>query len=383
MHRYNRNVYVLSAYSFLRGVGSSIYMTLFPLYLLILGYSMADIGGIATISSLILAFTVPFLGILVDYYGRKPFIIMTGFTMVIAFFLVGYSKLYIMLLAAYTLMNFSFMAGQPARGAMLSESVAKERMGEAFGIVTTSFFISRVFMPSIAGLMADYIGYKDTFIIGGFIILAGVLIFWLKGVETLNKRKIEFSWRNIVDELKPRKNLKWLYLGTISDRFAWALWLPLLNAFICDIYGLSATEVGFLNSIMYLATLVTQYAVGKWVDKIGYLIGLSLSELSGFIAALILGLLHSIGLLTLSLIFIGFSISLWIPSYNNAVSQNTRQEHRAIEYSKINSYRSFAAIPAPYIGGYLYDALSPTVPFMISSIVMIFAISIFYSKARR
>lgn len=203
------------------------------------------------------------------------------------------------------------------------------------------------------------------------------------GVETLNKKEVEFSWKKVIEALKPRKNLGWFYIGSTSDRFAWALWLPLLNAFIGDIYGLSATEIGFLNSIMFFATLVTQYVVGRWIDKIGYLIGLTLSELSGLIATVILGLLHSIELLILSLVFIGLSISLWIPSYNNTVSLNTKQEYRAIEYSKINSYRAFAAIPAPYIGGYLYDTLSPTIPFMISSIVMVFTSSLFYSRSRK
>jgi len=377
-----RNVHVLSVFSFLRGVGSSIFMTLFPLYLLVLGYNMADIGAIATISSLLIAVIIPFLGILVDYYGRKPFIILTGFTMVLSLVILGYSTLYILLIASFALMNFSFMAGQPARGAMLAESVAKERMGEAFGIVTTSFFISRVFIPSVAGVMADTIGYKTTFLIGGIVVLIGVIIFWLLGIETLEKKKIKFSWKESIKSLKPLKKLSWFYTGIILDRFAWALWMPLLNAYIGDAYGLSATEIGFLNSIMFLATLSTQYLTGKWIDKIGYLLGLTFSELAGFTATILLGIFHSIELLTLGLIFIGFSVSLWIPAYNNAVALNTEKEYRAIEYSKANSYRAFAAIPAPYIGGYLYDYIASTMPFIFSSSLMTVTSLLFYLKWR-
>ena len=380
--RYGRNVYILSIFSFLRGVGSSIFVTLFPIYLLLIGYSMSDIGGIATLASLFTAFIIPFLGILIDYYGRKPFVVLTGFTMVISFFIVGYSTLYALLVAAYALVNFSFMMGQPARGALLAESVSKERMGEAFGIVTTSFFIARVFIPSIAGLMADTIGYKPTFLIGGIIVLIGVIIFWYFGMETLEKREMKLSWKKIVDMLRPRRKLNWLYMGTIADRFGWALWMPLLNAFMGDAYGMSATEIGFLNSIMFFVTLTTQYVIGRWIDKIGYSLGLVLSELSGLLAALSLGLFHSIGLLVLGLLFIGLSVSLWIPSFNNAVSLNTEREYRAAEYSKVNSYRAFIAIPAPYIGGYLYDYIAPETPFMLSSLILIVASSIFYLKWR-
>ncbi|RLG61767.1 hypothetical protein DRN84_03030, partial [Candidatus Geothermarchaeota archaeon] len=332
-----RNVYVLSIYSFLRGVGNSIFMTLFPLYLLVLGYSMSDIGAIATISYLISGLVVPFLGLLVDYYGRKPFVILTGLTTVVSLIILGYSTSYILLVTSYALMNFSFLAGQPARGAMLAESVSRERMGEAFGFVTTAFFISRVFMPSIAGFMADTIGYKITFVIGGIIVLLGVLFFWAVSIETIGGGRRP-SFKDVIKALKPSRNLGWLYIGVIIDRFSWALWMPLLNAYIEDVYGLGATEIGFLNSIMSFSSLVTQYLSGKWVDKIGYLMGLALSELSGLVAVVLIGFSNSIESLVLGLISIGLSISLWIPSYNNAIALNTEKEERAVEYSKANSY---------------------------------------------
>ena len=73
---------------------------------------------------------------------------------------------------------------------------------------------------------------------------------------------------------------------------------------------------------------------------------------------------------------------MWIPAFNVAIMIKTRKDYRAVEYSKINSYRMFAATPAPYIGGLLYDLISPSIPFVFSASLLALTAFIFYSKLR-
>ena len=77
-----RNVLALEIFSFFRGTGVSIFMTLFPLYMGYLGYEVSDIGAIATLSSIPCLVLLPFIGILIDRIGRKPIAVFTGFTLV-------------------------------------------------------------------------------------------------------------------------------------------------------------------------------------------------------------------------------------------------------------------------------------------------------------
>ncbi len=377
-----RNIYIMTVYGFLRGFGGSTFNTLFPLYMVYLGYRLSDIGGLATISNLILLFLIPLFGIISDSYGRKPVIILTGVALAMSLLLVGLSPEYLVLLTAYVLRRFSMRGGQPARGALIAESVPPEMMGAAFGLVTSSVIATRVFIPSLSGYIADTVGYEPAFLLGFAMVSIGVGIFTVFGVETY-RGSGRLSLSKALNDLKLRKGLGWLYLSIIFDRFGWSLWFPILNAYIGDIYGLSATTVGILNSAMYGVMMMSQYFIGRWIDRVGFLKGLIISEVIAVFAALALSVTGYIEFLLAGLILTGLSISFWTPSYNKAISIHTEEEYRATEYSKMNMLRSIAAVPAPYLGGYLYDYIDVRLPFTLSAIFFTITTLIFYKTYRR
>lgn len=377
-----RNIYIMTVYGFLRGFGGSTFNTLFPLYMVYLGYRLSDIGGLASISNFIILFLIPLFGIISDAYGRKPVIILTGVALASSLLLVGLSTEYIVLLIAYVLRRFSLRGGQPARGALVAESAPPEMMGAAFGLVTSSVLATRVFIPSISGYIADTFGYELAFLLGFIMVSIGVGIFTLLGVETF-KGTGRLTLSKALNNLKLRRELRWLYLSIVFDRFGWSLWFPMLNAYIGDIYGLSATTVGILNSVMYGVMMTSQYIIGRWIDRVGFLKGLIISEVIAVLAAIALSITGYIEFLLAGLILTGLSISFWTPSYNKAVSINTEEEYRATEYSKMNMLRSIASVPAPYLGGYLYDYLDIRLPFLLSSIFFLLTTLIFYKTYRK
>ena len=382
MNRFNRNVYIMAIFGFLRGYGGSTFNTLFPLYMVYLGYRISDIGGIATISNFILLFILPIFGIISDSYGRKPVIILAAITLALSLFIVGFTQEYLLLLIAYLLRRFSMRGGQPARGALVAESVTPEAMGAAFGLVSSAILATRVFVPSLSGYIADTSGYEAAFLVGFVMVLLGIMVFVMYGEETLRERR-SVDLDRVLEDLRFRRELFWLYLSIIFDRFGWSLWFPILNAYIGTMYGLSATMVGILNSVMYGTRMFSQYFIGKWVDKFGYIKGLLYSEVLAVISAILLSITGYMEFLVAGLILTGLSISFWNPAYNKAVSLNTREEYRATEYSKMNMLRSISSVPAPYIGGYLYDYVNPGLPFLLSSIFFGVTTIIFYKVSRR
>ena len=82
-------------------------------------------------------------------------------------------------------------------------------------------------------------------------------------------------------------------------------------------------------------------------------------------------------------ILVGISFSLWIPAYNVMIANYSSQEKRGKAYSKMNIFRTALAIPAPQVGGYLYDAISFATPFLLSILLMAVNISIIWYRKRR
>jgi len=377
-----RNIAALAVFAFFRGVGVSTFMTLFPLYMIDLGYNMADIGAVASLSSIPCIALLPFIGILIDSVGRKPIAVLTGFTAVSALFIPALTGGYAFLVLAYALFFFSFIAGQPSRSALLADSI-EEELGRAFAKTFMPFHIARAIVPFIAGYLTELYGYAPVFLVFSLLTVTGTLFFALYSIEPERKHVTI----NLKDELKNafllERNLLKLYVFAIIDRFAWQLWFPLLNAHFKGL-GMSTSEVGILNSVASATLFTAATFSGRLIDRIGPIKGLSLSEGIGILTAFLLGTAPNIVASIASVVLIGLSFSLWIPAYNVMIANASNQHQRGKAYSKMNTFRTAVAIPAPQIGGFLYDNTSPSLPFFLSILLMTGNVSlILIRKTRR
>lgn len=379
-----RNIKALAIFAFFRGTGVSTFMTLFPLYMVDLGYEMADIGTIATVSSIPCIILLPLIGILIDWIGRKPIATLTGLTMVFALLIPAFTNFYFLIILAYTLFFFSFIAGQPSRSALLADSIDEE-LGAAFAKTFIPFHVARAVVPFIAGYLAEIYSYSPVFLFFAILTAIGTLFFAIFSIEPIKREKEKI---NLLEELKNslimERNLIRIYLFAIIDRFAWQLWFPLLNAHFRESLSMTKSEVGMLNSVMSGTLFIAAFVSGKIVDRIGSIKSLCVSEGLGILTALALAMIPNKFFAVIPLILVGASFSLWIPAYNVMVANYSSRKQRGKAYSKMNTFRTAIAIPAPQIGGYLYDNVSFVMPFTLSILLMITNISIIlYGKRKK
>ncbi len=378
-----RNILALAVFSFFRGAGVSIFMTLFPLYIIYLGYEVADVGAIATLSSIPCIVLLPFIGILIDRIGRKPIAIFTGFTLVFALLIPSFTSFYPLLVFAYAFYFFSFIAGQPSRSALLADSIDEE-LGAAFAKTFIPFHVARATIPFVAGYLAEIYGYYPIFLYSAFFTAIGTVFFAFCSIEPergSDKEKISLM-EELRDSLILERKLLKLYLFAIIDRFAWQLWFPFLNAHFKKGLEMTDSEVGLLSSVMSGTLFTSAFVSGKFVDRIGSIKSLCVSEGLGILAALSLILIPSKALAVIPQIFIGISFSLWIPAYNVMIASYSAQESRGKAYSKMNVFRTAISIPAPQFGGYLYDNISFATPFLLSTALMATNISIILHREK-
>lgn len=377
-----RNMTALIVFAFFRGTGVSIFMTLFPLYMVDLGYQVADVGTVATISSIPCIVLLPILGVLIDWVGRRPIATLTGLTMVLALLIPSFSSLYLFLVLAYTLYFFSFIAGQPSRSALLADSI-DEQLGVAFAKTFIPFHIARAMVPFIAGYLVEIYGYSPIFLYSSLFTAVGTIFFAFYSVEPTKRKKEKIDlMKELKESLILERNLLKLYLFAIIDRFAWQLWLPLLNAHFKKGLKMTDSEVGLLSSVRSGTQFTSALISGKFVDRVGHIKSLCLSEGLAILAALSLTAIPSKVFAVIPQILVGISFSLWIPAYNVMIVNHSTQERRGKAYSKMNVFRTAIAIPAPQIGGYLCDSISFATPFLLSVVLMVVNISIFWYRKR-
>jgi len=376
-----RNIKALAVFAFFRGAGVSTFMTLFPSYMIDLGYNMADIGTVASLSSIPCIALLPFVGILLDSIGRKPIAILTGFTAVFALFIPALTGRYELLILAYALFFFSFIAGQPSRSALLADSIDEE-LGTAFAKTFMPFHIARAIFPFAAGYLTEIYSYNPVFLSFSLITVIGTIFFAFYSIEPTRKREKIRLKEELKNAFVLEKSILKLYVFAIVDRFAWQLWFPLLNAHFKEL-GMATSEIGVLNSIASATLFTAATFSGKLIDRIGPIKGLSLSEGIAVLSALLLSLASSRPASVFSVVLIGFSFSLWIPAYNVMIANASSQHQRGKAYSKMNTFRTAVAIPAPQIGGFLYDAFTPSLPFILSIILMMSNISLIWIQKRK
>ncbi len=365
-----RNLVSLTLYNIPRGFATGAYQTLFGMYASSLGYSMSQLGGIVSIGSAIGAFTGPLVGYLIDVYGSRIIIILTGLMLAASLATLYVGDSLPMLIASYSLFMLAFYYGQPARMSFLATSVGLRSLGRSIGLTSTTFSGSRVAGPALGGLLVTAFSYRDVFLAISLGVIAGTLYFTLASFEPLRERgraSLREAVRSYMLIVKPNRVQRRVFIFAGMDRVAWSLWFPLLSAHLYS-SGYEESIVGVLVSLIHITQTISLPITGRLTDRIGSRINLAVSELVGASGTALLIFSHNIYVAPISMVFIGLSLGFWIPSYNKIIAEVAT--HIGETYAAANTVRSITSIPTPYIGGYIYSALASTYTFALSAFLL-------------
>ncbi len=374
------NVAALAAYNAFRGFAVGGFMTLLPMYMRSLGYSMGDIGGVISASSLGLSLFLPAIGYVIDRWGPRRMIAATGLVLAAAPLAAASSTSLAGVGAAYALFLFSFLAGQPARMSFLAATVGGASMGSAVGLTSSLFSASRTLGPWLSGAMAGALGFREAFHALALIALAGLAVFMAlsEPVESPGRPpSVAEAYRAL---LRPGRAMA-LVLGYVAlDRVAWSLWFPLLSAHLYG-SGYSEEQAGLLITASGGVQTLLMPVAGRAADRAGSWAALAASEALGIAAALLYADPHPWSRAAAAAGVMGASIALWVPGYNALIARAAGGSGSA--YAAANTARSLAGAPAPYAGGLLYDALGSWAAFAASAVLLAAAAGYAYLLLRR
>lgn len=181
---YRRNLFAVTAASFIGFMGFTLVMPFLPLYFHQLG--VIDVGRVAAWSGLSLGVTpaltallAPLWGRLADRFGRKIMIERSLFSFVIVMSAMAFVTKPWHVFALRTIQGL--FAGYGALTlTMAADSAPKGKMGQAIGTVQTAQRLGPALGPVLGGTVAAIVGLRRAFIVAAvFYAIALVLVFFM------------------------------------------------------------------------------------------------------------------------------------------------------------------------------------------------------------
>ena len=372
------NIRVLAVQTFLSQIGLGMFYVIWQPYLLSTSITVTQLGFIQMIINISTTLGLIFWGNLSDRIGRKPAVIGSSLSRILAILCLILSGHYYALIAFGFFVGFTamFMMGNPARSALIAESVEGDKMATALStLITISQGMSTI-VASAGGYIAFKVGYMPIFYITIVGDIIGTLIIWKYIKETHTPIGVDGEKKSIKqlvsDVLVPEREQLSLYLVMLTQGFSYGVAYSLFYGALTDSYGLTTFQLGLMSTSFNLVWALDSIPLGKVVDRIGKINSLLMSIVMGFITVSGFILFKNpwafIFFNGVSAIDIGF----WMPAYTSYVSQVVSQENRSRIMGKLDAYGRIGSIPAPWLGGILYERYGFNAPLLVQAVLLVF-----------
>ena len=181
MHsHWRRNLFAVTAASFIGFTGFTLVMPFLPLYFRLLG--VQDVGEIAMWSGLSLGVTpaltatlAPFWGRLADRFGRKIMVERSLVSFVVVMGAMAFVQRPWHVFALRALQGF-FAGYGSLTLTMAADSAPRDRIAYAIGFVQTAQRLGPAIGPIVGGIVAQVVGLRQAFLVTAFFFLVAVVL---------------------------------------------------------------------------------------------------------------------------------------------------------------------------------------------------------------
>lgn len=370
----NNTLLAVVTRSFISGIEQSMVGVVFQPFVLSLGASMSQLGMLNSLGGfggLISTLAHPWGGWIADQRGRKIVLLGASLAAMGAFSfyaIAGWLAAFLMLLPAVVLVGIS-QVYQPVNAALVGEAVGAGKRGSAYSLVTIVLIAPGIFVPILAGAVADRFGFTLIFPVAVLFEMIAFVILWkyLRDAR-LHSERVPESRRAILEFLKrawvPPTEMRWFFFAIAMDMFAWGMGFGLLYGLLRQEYGFTTTQLGIMSSVSSITWALSSFPIGRLVDRIGARPILILSEALAPPLMFIWMTQTRFEIFAASMAIFALTAATWVPARNVYVTQAVEPARRGEIFGRLAAFSGILAFPASYIGGFLYDHVGFYAPFM-------------------
>jgi DHA1 family multidrug resistance protein-like MFS transporter len=338
-------------------------MPFIPFYFQELGVTHATqlsyyVGLSATLTAAAMAIAAPVWGMVSDRYGRKIMILRAMFFAALILASMGLVQS-IWQFMVLRICQGIFTGTITASMSFVSANTPENRLSYSLGLMTSSNFLGWSIGPLVGGLLAEVVGYRLCFLLGGILMIVGFLMVLFLVKEDPNT----FGYRvRSAEEAKARRStiftpfITAILICLLVQRIARTVFTPFLALYVQETLGTitgAASYTGFINGATSFATAAAALTVARLGDR-GNKVKLATYLTLVSIPVIVLTLPFR----SLFLFAVFFSLFYFLaggvePILTSAASERTPAHVRGILFGIMGTVSSVGAMVSPIMGSYI------------------------------
>ena len=344
-------------------VGFGLVIPLLPFYALRFGAPPQEVTLLLAIYSLMQLFAAPLWGRLSDRVGRRPVLMISMATSVLAYLWIGSATAVWMLFAARALAG-ACAGNIAAAQAYIADITKPEERAKGMGLIGAAFGLGFIIGPALGGLLAgNNPATADietpAWVAAGlsFLALWGVILFLpeslpvdLRGMHGGSRSRLKAIWNVLGRPVLSRLILIFflVILAFAGMESTFALWA-------IEEFGWGPGQVGYVFAYIGMLSAILQGGlIGRLARRFGeerlLLCGLALIG-TGLLAMLFA---HSIPRLAFAVSALALGMGLTQPSLNSLISRRAGREEQGEVLGVSQSVGSLSRVLGPAVAGFLF-----------------------------
>jgi len=228
-------------------------------------------GILAAAPALTMGIMAPIWGMIGDRIGNKFMLLRAMLSASIILTAMGFVSNVTQLLILRFLQGM-LTGTVTASGALIASNTPEDKLSYALGFISSSTFIGYAAGPAIGGFIAELMGYRMSFHIGGILMFVGfLLVLFMVKEDKKQIQKRKSAPRNLKGSLSIfTPKVISMFLILLFIRIARTIFNPYLPLFLEEISGTSIGVpklTGIINSLAGVATAIAGLTISKLGDK--------------------------------------------------------------------------------------------------------------------
>lgn len=362
MKRWKVNLYTVWFSQILSIMSFNFGMPFLPFYIQQLGITASNdvkfySGILNAAPAVTMAIMCPIWGIISDKYGRKLMLIRA---MLFASFIIGATGMVtnVNQLIILRLLQGVFTGTITAAQILVAANTPKNRISYALGFLSSSTFIGQSIGPVIGGLIAEFVGYRVSFMIGGILMFFDFLLV----LFLVKEEKHVVNEDSNATEKKKETSLFSIFTATAISmllvilfiRIGRTIFNPYIPIYVQEV--ISTTKgasgiTGIINGILAFMTAMSGLILSKLGDKYDKMKLLLIYLTLGMIFAIPLVCINKLWLFTFVLGIVFFITGGVEPMIMSITTEDTPVDKRGLLFGIQGTVGNIGFAVAPLLGG--------------------------------